>query len=272
VIKSSYQNIRTNNCLKIKKGGLRTSGHCKKPLISIIVATYNSGKYLEGCLKSILKQNYKNYEIIIIDNQSKDKTLKIIKKYEKKIDLWISEKDKGIFDAMNKGIKHSKGNIISILNSDDIFYPNALKIVSKYFTPNNKIDYLFGTVLKKKLYSGFRPESIRWRFNIYPSHSVGFFVKKKVHNKIGLYNTEYRHSNDYDFFYRLIKKNFFFGARTLRTEVIGKFRDGGFSSKLGFFDRLMMELKIRFNNNQNIFDLVIIFFGRCIFKFINIFK
>ena len=266
------KNIKKNNHLKIKVGGLRTRGHYKKPLISIIIATHNSGKHLEGCLKSVIKQNYKNYEIIIIDNQSKDKTLKIIKKYEKKIDFWISEKDKGIFDAMNKGIKNSKGKVISILNSDDIFFQNALKIVSKYFTSNNKIDYLFGAVIKKKLYSGFRPELIRWKFNIYPSHSVGFFVKKKVHDKIGLYNTKYRHSSDYDFFYRLIKKNIFFGTRTLRTEVLGKFRDGGFSSKLGFFDRLMMELKIRFDNRQNIFDLLVIFFGRFIFKIINIFK
>ena len=266
------KNIKKNNHLKIKVGGLRTRGHYKKPLISIIIATHNSGKHLEGCLKSVIKQNYKNYEIIIIDNQSKDKTLKIIKKYEKKIDFWISEKDKGIFDAMNKGIKNSKGKVISILNSDDIFFQNALKIVSKYFTSNNKIDYLFGAVIKKKLYSGFRPELIRWKFNIYPSHSVGFFVKKKVHDKIGLYNTKYRHSSDYDFFYRLIKKNIFFGTRTLRTEVLGKFRDGGFSSKLNFFDILLMELKIRFDNNQNFFDLLIIFFGRCIFKIISLFK
>lgn len=173
---------------------------------------------------------------------------------------------------MNKGIKYSQGKIISILNSDDFFYPNALNIVNKYFNKNDKIDYLFGTVLKKKLYSGFRPKLIRWKFNIYPSHSVGFFVKKRVHNKIGLYNIKYRHSSDYDFFYRLIKTKKFYGTRTLRTEVFGKFRDGGFSSKLGFFDRLFMELKIRFNNKQNIFDLVIIFIGRCIFKIINIFK
>ena len=173
---------------------------------------------------------------------------------------------------MNKGIKNSKGKIISILNSDDIFYSNALTIVNKYFTTNKKIDYLFGTVLKKKIYSGFKPELIRWKFNIYPSHSVGFFVKKKVHNKIGLYNLKYRHSNDYDFFYRLIKNSFYKGRRTLRSEVLGRFRDGGFSSKLGFFDRLMMELKIRFDNHQNIFDLGIIFFARCIFKIINIYK
>ena len=122
----------------------------KKPLFSIIIVTCNSEKYLEGCLKSILKQNFKNYEIIIIDNKSQDRTLDIITKYKKSIDFWKSKKDKGIFDAMNKGIKHSKGKIISILNSDDLFYQGALKTVSKYFDKKDKIDYLFGTVLKKK--------------------------------------------------------------------------------------------------------------------------
>ncbi len=152
--KSENQNIKKDDPLRIKSGGLRSFGHYKKPLISIIIATYNSGKYLEECLKSIFKQSYKNYEIIIIDNQSKDKTLKILKKYEKKIDLWVSEKDSGIFDAMNKGIKHSKGKIISILNSDDFFYPNALNIVNKYFSSDNKIDYLFGSVQKKNYIRG----------------------------------------------------------------------------------------------------------------------
>ena len=255
-----------------KTGGLRTIGKIKKPLFSIIVATFNSDKYLEGCLKSIFKQNFKNYEIIIIDNKSTDKTHDIIKKFDKKIDLWIIEKDRGIFDAMNKGIRNANGKIISILNSDDIFYQNALKRVSKYFKHDDQIDYLFGTVLKKKVYSGFKPKMIRWKFNIYPSHSVGFFIKKKVHDKIGLYNIKYKHSNDYDFFYRLITNKKYYGIRNLRTEVLGKFRDGGFSSKLNFFDILFMELKIRFDNNQNFFDLLIIFFGRCVFKVINLLK
>jgi glycosyltransferase involved in cell wall biosynthesis len=258
--------------VRIKSKKINKRVKIKKPLFSIIIVTYNSEKYLEECLKSILNQNFKDYEIIVIDNQSHDRTLDIIKKYKKKIDFWKSEKDKGIFDAMNKGIKNSRGRIISILNSDDFFYQNALKTANRYFSDKQNIDYLFGTVQKKKLYSGFKPHKIRWRFNIYPSHSVGFFIKNKVHKKIGLYNTKYRHSNDYDFFYRLITNKKFFGTRTLRTEILGKFRDGGFSSKINFFDRLFMEIRIRFNNNQNILDLFIIFLGRCIFKIVNYLK
>ena len=268
--KDFNMNLFKKNCV----GGLRTKSFVKqnlysRPLVSIIIATYNSEKYLEQCLKSIFNQSYKNYEIILIDNKSTDKTLKIIRKYEQLIDIWISERDEGIFHAMNKGIGFAKGKIISILNSDDYFTKDALKIIVKYFNFNPSIDFIFGTVRKKKLFSGFKPNKIRWKFNIYPSHSVGFFIKKKIHDKIGLYNHKYRHSNDYDFFYRLIVTNKINGIATKRTEVIGNFRDGGFSSKLGFFDRLFMELKIRFNNNQNIFDLFIIFFGRCFFQIKN---
>jgi len=87
----------------------------KKDLVSIVVRTKNESFWIGKCLHAIQNQLYKNYEIIVIDNKSTDKTLKIIKKYEKLIDIWISEPDEGIFDAMNKGIEISKGKIISIL-------------------------------------------------------------------------------------------------------------------------------------------------------------
>ena len=272
-----YKNTNTKILKKKNTGGLRTKSIMKKnlysrPLISIIVATYNSEKFLEKCLQSIIDQSYQNFEIIIVDNKSTDKTLGIIKKYEKFIDIWISEADNGIFHAMNKGIKISKGKIISILNSDDYFYSNALKTIVKYFNSNSNIDFVFGTVKKNKVFSGFKPQKIRWKFNIYPSHSVGFFIKKKIHDKIGLYNLKYKHSNDYDFFYRLIVKNKINGISTKRAEVIGNFRPGGFSSRLSFFDRLFTELRIRFDNKQNFIDLLIIFIGRCFFEIINKFK
>ena len=79
---------------------------------------------------------------------------------------------------MNIGIKKTSGDIIGILNADDYFYKNALKIVSKYFV-KNKIDFLFGSVLKKRIYHNFKPEKILYTFNFYPSHSVSFFIKRK---------------------------------------------------------------------------------------------
>ena len=96
----------------------------KKPLISIITVIYNDGKKLEETILSILSQTYDNLEFIIIDGSSTDETIDIIKKYEDKIDYWISEKDSGIFDAMNKGILAAKGDYINFMNAGDFFITN----------------------------------------------------------------------------------------------------------------------------------------------------
>src|SRR5258705_5340519 len=89
------------------------------PLVSIITIVYNGEKYIEDSIRSVINQSYKNIEYIIIDGGSSDNTVSIIKKYEKQIAFWISEKDKGISDAFNKGIAKATGEIIGILNSDD---------------------------------------------------------------------------------------------------------------------------------------------------------
>ena len=150
-------------------GGKRIRGVFKnnkknEPLITVIMVCFNSQKHITKAINSVLKQTYKNFELIIVDGGSTDNTLKILKKNNNKIDFWISEKDKSHFDAMNKGIKLSRGSILSILNSDDIYYKNTLKIVAKYFKKYQKIDFLFGGVIKHKLLHGYRPHS--FRFNI----------------------------------------------------------------------------------------------------------
>ena len=89
--------------------------------ISVITVTKNSEKFLEENLQSLKKQSYRNFEHIIIDGQSTDKTIDIIKKYSSEIYYWVSESDNGLYEAMNKGIERSTGDIIGILNSDDIF-------------------------------------------------------------------------------------------------------------------------------------------------------
>ena len=170
--------------IKFLSGGLRKRGTLKKdkknlPLISVITVALNSKKFLQQSINSVLNQSYKNYELIIIDGKSTDGTLEILKKKNLKIDYWISEKDKGIYDAMNKGIKLSRGSIIAILNSDDIFYKHALKIATDYFNRYEYIDFLFGSVIKYKLLYGYRPWKIHWSFGFYSTHSIGFFIKKK---------------------------------------------------------------------------------------------
>ena len=188
----------------------------KKPKISIITVNKNGGKFIEKNIKSILKQSYKNYEHIIVDGLSSDDSLKKIKKNSHKKLKLISEKDRGLYDAMNKGIRNCKGDIIGILNSDDYFYPDGLNKIAYYFTKYQKIDFLFGSVKKyKKIYHGYYPKKIYWTFGFYCSHSVGFFIRKKSQDKVGYYNIKYKYSSDYDLFYRMIvkKKNEWNGYR-----------------------------------------------------------
>ena len=111
-------------------------------LLSIITVVKNAETTIERCIKSVLNQNYKKIQYIIIDGNSKDQTKKIIEQYKNRISLIISEDDNGIWDAINKGIKLAKGEIIGFLNADDFYYENSLEIVNKYFNDKN-IDFLF---------------------------------------------------------------------------------------------------------------------------------
>jgi glycosyltransferase involved in cell wall biosynthesis len=230
--------------------------------ISIITPTLNSDKYLERCIKSIQNQNYNNIEHIIIDGESNDETKNIIKKYQNNKTILISEKDDGIWDAMNKGLKIASGNIVGFLNSDDYYYPDAIKTVVKYFN-NNNIDFLFGTTQKYKLMYGYKPWKIRFSFGFYTSHSVGFFINRERHLKIGFYNTKY-FSADLDFFYKMIVKFKLKGVATKKNEILGKFQSGGFSSKVNFLDHLKDLNKIRIDNGQNVYYVNLIFFYKII--------
>lgn len=230
--------------------------------ITIITVTKNSEKYLKKNIDSVLSQNYKNYEHIIIDGNSTDNTIKIIKSYGNKVKLIKNKNDKGLYHAMNVGIKNCKGDIIGILNSDDIFYKNTLGIVNKYFLKNKKLDFLFGSVLKHKLLHGYNPWKINFSFGFYSAHSVGFFIKKKAQLKVGLYNLKYKYSADYDLFLRMITRFKLNGAATKKEEIFGKFRKGGLSSRIKFIDYLKECNRIRIDNGQNMFLVYAIFIIR----------
>ena len=232
--------------------------------ISIITVTKNSEKYLKENICSVLNQKYLNYEHILVDGNSTDKTVKIIKSYKKKIRLIDNKNDKGLYHAMNVGIKNAKGDIIGILNSDDIYYKNTLKIVNKYFNENKDLDFLFGSVYKHKLLYGYTPWKIDFSFGFYSTHSVGFFIKKSSQKKIGYYNLKYKYSSDYDLFLRMIKKYRLKGASTKKNEIFGKFRKGGLSSKIKFIDYLKESNQIRIDNGQNKFLVYLIFLIRII--------
>jgi|TARA_B110000438_G_scaffold243247_1_gene243204 glycosyltransferase involved in cell wall biosynthesis len=251
---------KNNNFINLKK---------KEPLFSIITVVLNNDKYLEKTIKSVIGQKNKDFEYIIIDGGSKDNSLQIIKKYKNKINYFISERDRGIYDAFNKGMSLARGRFICIVNSDDILKKNALNIIKKYIDQNSKIDFIFGSVKKHwGVLHGYRPEKIKYSWGFYSSHSTGFYVKRESAKKIGLYNLKYKYHADYDYFYRMIVKKKMKGIATKKSEIVGIFRRGGFSSKISYRRSFLEELKIRYDNNQNILNIIII----AIYKFFKHFK
>ena len=233
-------------------------------LISIITVVKNAEITIEKCIKSVLNQNYKNIQYIIIDGNSTDNTKKIIDKYRNKVSLIISEDDNGIWDAMNKGIKLAKGEILGFINADDVYYDNSLKIVNRYFGEEN-IDFLFGTVKKYKLMHGYNPSIIKWSFGFYTSHSVGFFIKTQKHKEVGFYNAKYL-SADLDLFYKMIVNFKLRGKSTKKEEILGEFGKGGFSSKINYMEHLKDLNQIRIDNNQNKLFVYFLYFIKIIKK------
>jgi len=253
----------------VNSGGLRKKNLFKasennKPLVSIITICLNSEKTLEKSIQSVLNQSYDNIEYLIIDGCSTDKSLEIINSYGNFIDLWISQKDDGIYDAMNKGILLSSGKIIGILNADDEYTKDAVKLAKEYFS-TKKIDFLFGSVKKDRLLSGFHQKKINWKFNIYPAHSSGFFITQKAQLISGLYDQNFPLHADYDLIFRLIKKFQLNGIAMNREHVTGIFNEMGKSSQESKLNYFFEEFKIRKKNNQNIFFISLLFLIKIIY-------
>jgi len=181
------------------------------PLISVITVVYNGEKYLEQTIKSVINQTYKSIEYIIIDGGSTDKTLDIIKKYEKHIAYWVSEPDKGLYDAMNKGIGVAKGELIGMINSDDWYEPNAVElIVNAYKNNPNKtifhadrydVDESGNRKIKK-----FHPSNFKFKYYGMTYNHPSMFITKDEYKK-HLYNTELRALSDYQFVLEAFLRN-----------------------------------------------------------------
>lgn len=203
--------------------------------ISIITATYNSQATIEDTLNSVLNQTYKNIEHIIIDGKSKDNTMKIVKKYEKKYDgklKYISEKDKGLYDAMNKGIKMAKGDIIGILNSDDVYANNLVleTIVNKI--KETKSDGCYGNLLYmdenlKKPIRDWKTGTGKIKSGWMPAHPT-FYISKKIYKEVGFYNLNYKVVSDFDFMIRVCKNDKY--KLTYIDDYLVHMRLGGVSS------------------------------------------
>ena len=244
----------------------------KIPFFSVITVVKNDMKNITNTIKSIKSQNFKDFEYLIIDGKSSDGTFEKIKKYRKFVDLIKSEKDKGIYSAMNKGAKLARGKVIVFVNSGDTLTKNALKKIHQKFLGNKKFDFVFGTVMRhyktdSVLKSGFDVRRLRYNFDFATAHSAGFFLDRKIFIKYGMFNTKFKISADYDLYLRLILNQKILGGATKKGDLIGTVASGGYSSKVPFLRHLFEETKIRLNNNQNLILVIIIFFN-AIIKFI----
>lgn len=178
-----------------------------KLVFSIITICFNSGKTIERTIKSVLAQDYKNYEYIIIDGCSTDNTLNIIERYKEKFNgrlKYISEKDSGIYNAINKGIKLSKGEIIGIINSDDFYERDCLRLVSEELEQTNNNQIYYGLCRHIDEY-GNEKRIVFNNINYLDTETIchpSSFVCKDVYNLIGLYSEDFKIASDYDFFLR----------------------------------------------------------------------
>ena len=223
-----------------------------KPLVSIITICRDSEKTISKTIESVKNQTYENIEYIIIDGKSEDRTIDIIQSYKDNISKIISEKDDGIYDAFNKGLNLYKGDLIGFVNSDDVLLPNAIEILVDYYNRYKDKDFFFGSVKKHwAILYWYKPWKIFYTWGFYSSHSTGFYIKREAAKIVGPYNTKYKYSADYDYFYRMIIKHKLKGVGTKKNELFGIFSRGGFSSKINFYQHLCECTQIRLDNGQN---------------------
>jgi len=206
------------------------------PLVSIITISYNSQETINSTVKSILKQSYKNIEYIVVDGNSSDNTLNIVEgfrsQFEKRnINLKVlSEKDKGIADAWNKGLKLATGNIIGILNSDDWYDDSAVEIATKALdVTQSQISYGICKKLNAKeevihvMENEFNTSRVYLNFGF--SHTT-CFATRKVYEVVGNFDLSYKIALDVDFLLRCVKSNVTF----IKTNTITYMRMGGIST------------------------------------------
>ncbi|MDD2493910.1 MAG: glycosyltransferase family 2 protein [Tissierellia bacterium] len=206
--------------------------------VSIITATYNSSAYIADCIKSVNEQTYKDIEHIIIDGASKDNTLDIIKGLPNRVTKIVSERDKGIYDAMNKGISIATGNLIGILNSDDFFTDeNVVSNIVNEFTSNTEIEGVYSnlfyvkpdmpqTIVRHWISKPFKTKSFFYGWH--PPHPT-LYLKSEVYVKYGQFDLDFALAADFELMLR------FFERYNIKTKYIDittiRMRLGGATSK-----------------------------------------
>lgn len=198
------------------EGGCRNNSQAKQdgengPVVSIITIVRNGEACIEKAIQSVLSQTYPNVEYILVDGGSTDGTLGIIRRYEDKIAYWVSEGDRGISDAFNKGIERATGELVGILNSDDWYEPDAIRLAVEAFLENPGSGVVYGWMnywQGNKLAHVYKSDHTGLPSRMSISHTASF-VAKWVYNKHGVFDETYKYAMDYElvlrFFYSGVK-------------------------------------------------------------------
>ncbi len=242
----------------------------KRPLITIIIPSYNTGEYLEETLKSIFSQNYKNYEVIVQDGGSTDNTVDILKKYQKKYPdklNWVSKKDKGQMDAINKGMKKAKGEIVAYINADDVYEKGAFQVVvnayknnpdSGWFVGQGKVINKTGSEIAKyatwykNLFLKFSTYSLLLTTNYIIQPSV--FLTKKAYKKFGPFTGTKSFVMEYDLWLKMGKEH----MPVVINDFLSSFRMSGDNISATAFDKTLSEdekIVTKYTNNPMILFL-----------------
>jgi glycosyltransferase involved in cell wall biosynthesis len=217
-----------------------------KPKVSIITICFNSGKTIEDTLVSVRNQDYPNIEHVIIDGLSKDNTLEVVARNQHPGIVLLSEKDHGLYDALNKGFQLCTGDIIGVLHSDDYLAGNSvISSLVAMFEQHPEVEAVSTSV---NIYKPERPEkpyrvydatnfkTWQFRIGIQPPHP-GFYIKRSVFQKVGFFNSSYKISGDFDWLYKVIIEE---KTPVYYTDfVVVSMRDGGVSSS-GFESKKLM--------------------------------
>lgn len=207
-------------------------------LVSIITVCFNSESTIKSTIDSVLNQTHIDIEYIVIDGQSLDDTVKIVKSYGDKITNFVSEPDEGIYDAMNKGVKLATGDVVGILNSDDFYIDEKVIAKVAQVFKDKKVDSMFADLvfvksdnLKKtvRYYDGSKFNPSMFAYGLTPPHPT-FFVKREMYEKYGLFRTDLRIASDYDILVRFLYR--YKISYHYLNEVIVKMRVGGASTSL----------------------------------------
>jgi len=200
--------------------------------ISIVIPSFNQGSYIEETLKSIFDQKYPKLEVIVIDGLSTDNTINILKKYEKKINYWVSEKDRGQSHAINKGFKKASGDIIAWINSDDIYFPNSFNTINNFFQKKPEADIVYGNgvwidenskIIKCRRNLPFHYKT--WFYGMADPFQPEVFYRRRVLDAAGFVDESYHMMMDREWWIRMASKGMMFKHLDAELAALRKYND-----------------------------------------------